>query len=493
MENYTNGSAEVEAAMSPRLNCTRSAMSQFPVDVLFTSTQRRHGAILLHVVVAAYMIYGLVVVCELYFVPSIKCICHTLKLRPDVAGATFMAVGTSAPELFTAIIGTTIAKDNTGFGTMIGSAAFNLTFAIGIIAVIIGKETHIDWRPFVRDSVCYVLSVVAVTLVVRNGSVTLVEAISLLLLYGMYILAVCLPSVLSTGIPKLWSRCREEKLAEDKNSEIIPMSALTLGKQYDTIKQSDGISRIPETDLTEKMKEVETADKSADTRTETNDDELVFPESESPLTPPSSLWKRALWVIGLPLGLLLFITIPDCRQPRWRRWFGLTFLMATIWLAVTAYIMVWTVVIVGNTLYIPDEVMALIFLGPVTSIPDVMGSFIVAREDYWDMALSTCISSNVFELLFCLGISYLIASLMSHGGAIHIVFANGLIYISCMLVVTIVVTGIFVVANRWRIDRRIGVLLIVSYVIYIVLAVLYESGVLCTLRIWCLSPFEYSS
>ena len=39
---------------------------------------------------------------------SVKLLCDmfsALKIQPDVAGATFMAAGSSAPELFTAIIG----------------------------------------------------------------------------------------------------------------------------------------------------------------------------------------------------------------------------------------------------------------------------------------------------------------------------------------------------------------------------------------------------
>ena len=39
-----------------------------------------------------------------------RCGVSVLKLQEDVAGATFMAAGSSAPELATAIIGVFIAK-----------------------------------------------------------------------------------------------------------------------------------------------------------------------------------------------------------------------------------------------------------------------------------------------------------------------------------------------------------------------------------------------
>lgn len=44
----------------------------------------------------------------------------------DVAGATFMATATSAPELFVNVIGTFITEGDIGIGTIVGSAVFNI-------------------------------------------------------------------------------------------------------------------------------------------------------------------------------------------------------------------------------------------------------------------------------------------------------------------------------------------------------------------------------
>jgi Ca2+/Na+ antiporter len=48
--------------------------------------------------------YLLAVICDRYFIQALEIISKKLKLTDDVAGATFMAVGTSAPEFFTAVI-----------------------------------------------------------------------------------------------------------------------------------------------------------------------------------------------------------------------------------------------------------------------------------------------------------------------------------------------------------------------------------------------------
>jgi len=56
-------------------------------------------------------------------------------MSPDTAGATWMAAGGSAPELFTSFVGTFFAGTNVGFGTIVGSAVFNVLFVIGCCAV----------------------------------------------------------------------------------------------------------------------------------------------------------------------------------------------------------------------------------------------------------------------------------------------------------------------------------------------------------------------
>ena len=59
-----------------------------------------------------------------------------MNLSSDVAGATFMAAGSSAPELFTSMIGVFVAKGDVGVGTIVGSAVFNILFVIGVCGLV---------------------------------------------------------------------------------------------------------------------------------------------------------------------------------------------------------------------------------------------------------------------------------------------------------------------------------------------------------------------
>jgi Ca2+/Na+ antiporter len=76
------------------------------------------------------MFFFLAIVCDEYFVPALEVVADSLEISEDVAGATLMAAGGSAPEFFTSFIGT-FQESDIGFGTIVGSAVFNVLFVIG--------------------------------------------------------------------------------------------------------------------------------------------------------------------------------------------------------------------------------------------------------------------------------------------------------------------------------------------------------------------------
>lgn len=51
------------------------------------------------------MFFGLAIVCDDFFVPALEVIIKRFEITEDVAGATLMAAGGSAPEFFTSLIG----------------------------------------------------------------------------------------------------------------------------------------------------------------------------------------------------------------------------------------------------------------------------------------------------------------------------------------------------------------------------------------------------
>merc|ERR1712093_404168 len=107
-----------------------------------------------------YMLKALGVICDEYFVPSLEVIVEKLELSNDVAGATFMAAGSSAPELFTSIVSTFLIVNEGGVGTIIGSAVFNILVIVGATCAFAGQELLIWWYPLARDCSFYVLAII---------------------------------------------------------------------------------------------------------------------------------------------------------------------------------------------------------------------------------------------------------------------------------------------------------------------------------------------
>jgi len=133
--------------------------------------------------------YLLALVCDRYFVQSLDKIAEKLKMNSDMAGATLMAVGSSAPELFVSVIALfKPGHESLGAGTIVGSALFNILVIIGASAMV--RKAFIAWQPIVRDLSFYSLSIIWLIISFWDGKITLMESAIFLLLYVIYVVAV---------------------------------------------------------------------------------------------------------------------------------------------------------------------------------------------------------------------------------------------------------------------------------------------------------------
>lgn len=139
-----------------------------------------------------------------------------------------MAISTSAPELFTNVIGTfQMSNGDMGVGTIVGSAVFNI-LAVGAccgigagVKLVTSSEkvvslnfvsicltlnlygfghhwffrvfymtqgVRLDWWPLTRDSLFYLVSVGALIGILANRRVYWTEALLMLALYACYVL-----------------------------------------------------------------------------------------------------------------------------------------------------------------------------------------------------------------------------------------------------------------------------------------------------------------
>ncbi|XP_030293222.1 sodium/potassium/calcium exchanger 3 [Sparus aurata] len=537
------------------LDQPRAAIHEFPEDI-FTKEQRKKGAVVLHALCAIYMFYALAIVCDDYFVPSLEKISENLQLSEDVAGATFMAAGSSAPELFTSLIGVFITKGDIGLGTIVGSAVFNILVIIGLSGIFAGQTVVLTWWSLFRDSSYYILAVLTLIMVIYDATVVWWESLLLMTMYGIYIIIMKFNTQLLAFVTRQLRSgrpcCptsevhRDDKMGEDASACNTSMVLLNKGQAHGQepapvvmvdellilnphkLSFSDAGLRImitphfsPRTRLSmagrmlisERQKLIQSSKNQRDGEAgpgsttnslkrsgscslenggkatgagvaepgdkpgagggqpeeEEDDEDGIF----SPVRIPGSCSARVKWVITWPLGLLLYCTVPNCILPRWHRWFMVTFVASTLWIAVFSYLMVWMVTIISYTLDIPDYIMGITFLAAGTSVPDCMASLIVARQGMGDMAVSNSIGSNIFDILLGLGFPWALRTLVvDHGSSVSI-NNKGLVYSVVLLLASVFLTVTSVHLNHWKLDRRLGLGLLFLYAIFLLCSILF--------------------
>ncbi|XP_061542736.1 sodium/potassium/calcium exchanger 3-like isoform X2 [Phycodurus eques] len=577
---------------------SKSAISEFPEDI-FTLEQRRQGAVILHVLCAIYMFHALAIVCDVYFVPSLEKVSENLQLSQDVAGATFMAAGSSAPELFTSLIGVFITKGDVGVGTIVGSAVFNVLVIIGICGIFAGQPISLSWWPLFRDAVFYILSII-VLIVVRNPAqepqltfssqhkaqvilaldntsqfeylpfnllheqtmtnvlflyflvnlqviydekVQWWETIILISMYGIYIIIMKFNGSLCSLVERYCHRAGQPCLsslrratavgnAGDCDADIMPLksdSCAIVGQDSRVVMVDELLNRHPhQLTFSERQRLIRAqvvgakdggaladdgcgagrlwekengsaaeadcqpldvgreagketgheAGSAAQAKEEEEEDEQEGEEEEhapfKPFVMPDGWCARAKWLLSWPVNLLLHCTVPDCTLPHWERWYLLTFLASTLWIAIFSYLMVWMVTIISYTLGIPDVIMGITFLAAGTSVPDCMASLIVARRGLGDMAVSNSIGSNIFDVLLGLGFPWALRTLIVSYGSVVTINSRGLVYSVILLLASVTLTVLCVHLNRWKLDRRLGLWLVLLYVIFLLCSISFE-------------------
>ncbi|XP_049755447.1 sodium/potassium/calcium exchanger 4 isoform X2 [Elephas maximus indicus] len=515
-------------------NCTDPAIHEFPTD-LFSNEERQHGAVLLHILGTLYMFYALAIVCDDFFVPSLEKICERLHLSEDVAGATFMAAGSSTPELFASVIGVFITHGDVGVGTIVGSAVFNILCIIGVCGLFAGQVVRLTWWAVCRDSVYYTLSVIVLIAFIYDEEIVWWEGLVLIILYVFYILimkynvkmqafftlkqktvangstvnneledvkekpqygknpVVMVDEIMSSSPPKFsFPEAGLRVMITNKfgpRTRLRMASRIIINERQRLINSANSVSSKPLQNG--RHENIENGNIPTENSEDPQQDQEQQPpppppppEPEpvetaflSPFSIPETKGDKAKWLFSWPLIFLLCITVPNCSKPSLEKFFMVTFITATLWIAVFSYLMVWLVTIIGYTLGIPDVIMGITFLAAGTSVPDCMASLIVARQGLGDMAVSNTIGSNVFDILVGLGIPWGLQTMVINYGSTVKINSRGLVYSVVLLLGSVALTVLGIHLNKWRLDRKLGVYVLVLYAVFLCFSIMIEFNV----------------
>ncbi|XP_054005438.1 sodium/potassium/calcium exchanger Nckx30C isoform X6 [Hylaeus anthracinus] len=578
-------------------NMTEEKAPLFPED-LFTVQERRRGAVIFHVIGVVYMFVALAIVCDEFFVPSLDVIIEKLEIADDVAGATFMAAGGSAPELFTSIIGVFVSFDDVGIGTIVGSAVFNILFVIGMCAIFSRTVLSLTWWPLFRDCSFYSVSLITLIYFFRDNYIHWYEA---LVLFGFYLAYVSfmkwnqpmeklakrviyrnkvtrvrstdqlMPShpnatnssetsvggvsgaCGSSGIPaggeagcssrggsssgaggtagqgceqgahggpSSHSRESHAKFrhgllqlmihtidplhdgkVDEKATQLHAIASLKAlldatrphnGAATSTAAHYSGAASKETTLQLQQGSQGTTTTTTTTTTAGTTagiqelpnggiaaglDAGLESGEEDEPpealdMGWPSSPRKRLTYILVAPILFPLWLTLPDTRTPRGKKLFAVTFIGSIFWIAAYSYLMVWWANVAGDTVRIPPEVMGLTFLAAGTSIPDLITSVIVARKGFGDMAVSSSVGSNIFDVTVGLPVPWLLYGLI-YGKPVEVNSVGMVCSIAilfCMLLFVIMSIACF----KWRMNKGLGFTMFLLYFVFVAVSLMFE-------------------
>uniref|UniRef100_A0A3B4YRT6 Sodium/potassium/calcium exchanger 1 n=1 Tax=Seriola lalandi dorsalis TaxID=1841481 RepID=A0A3B4YRT6_SERLL len=568
---------------------------EYPEDI-FSVEDRRRGWVILHIFGMIYMFVSLAIVCDEFFVPALGVITDKLAISDDVAGATFMAAGGSAPELFTSLIGVFIAHSNVGIGTIVGSAVFNILFVIGMCAVFSREVLHLTWWPLFRDVSFYIFDLILLIIFFLDNVIMWWESMMLVAGYTVYVIfmkfnvqieqavktqlykhknivkviAVEEPETVSTTVMKM-AVYNAPPAPEDKNLLKVKINQPTSQLQkkekilnihlllkpslqrggssaslhnstmrntifqlmihtLDPLGEGEGMREmrrmfgIPFADGGEKTEQTKEPEAPAATGTEKkeqpedkkdgsrgsedsdsdedssdedsdessededDDDDEDEEEEEKEDEPLSLEWpdtprKQATYLVLLPIVFPLWLTVPDVRNQKSRKFFVGTFLGSIMWIAIFSYLMVWWAHQVGETIGISEEIMGLTILAAGTSIPDLITSVIVARKGLGDMAVSSSVGSNIFDITVGLPVPWLLYS-STHGLAPVAVSSNGLFCAIVLLFLMLLFVIISIASCKWKMNKALGSTMFLLYFIFLVLSVMLEDRmIICPVSI----------
>jgi len=593
-----------------------------------------------------YTFWALAIICDDFFVPSLDVIEERFNVKPDIAGATLMAAGGSAPELAMSFIGTFLTRSNVGFAAIVGSAVFNVLFVIGCCAMFSSGELKLTAWPLFRDSMWYMVCLATLVICFGVNSpdfITLGEGLVMFSLYIFYVI-ICMYSetlrekaatcfsvfeiAAATDETEMDDLSKEDKSAAEKAdrkykknlhrmgsiftgtnkklekyrrtsathlfvdiaaahaaeggvsaliSEISQSSCVTKQEFSDFLKAHKMTDEMNEGEINELFDSMDTnkdgtirkdefatwfgEDKEVQTRLvlqarsefaefeEVEEDVLSkvkklrieafldhtnrqylrkrmslikFDSGESTIeefqdwfaSEMRTAWKEDMkskpkkkvtvsatadddgedghieWpntdtglgivasIVAAPMMILFLLTIPDVRNTdsTSRHWFlggcitnednfwPVAFFMSITWIIVYSYAMVWWTTVVGLSWGIPSEVMALTFLAAGTSIPDLLTSVAVARKGHGDMAVSSSIGSNIFDVAFGLPVPWFIyAAIYEPVG----VGSDSLFLSVGLLLAMLAVVVILIIAFKWVMTKGLGVFMFLLYGVFI--------------------------
>jgi K+-dependent Na+/Ca+ exchanger-like protein len=424
-----------------------------------------------------WIFVGIAIICDEFFEPSLQKISDALGLSPDVAGATFLAAGSSAPELFTSTADAFGPAASVGIGTIIGSAMFNILIIVALSAAIAAQNNaalDIDWRPVTRDATFYTMSIILLGVFFWDAKIYWWEGAIMTAVYGLYIYFMTINEWAMDKMDEYYNKSKIQPGAKNSEEGEAALEQagleLTANKVEAPLGDAEAGAAAGETggtpppDTSEKADEGKGGDDEDEEERE-DWDRLKGPESKAPL-------DLLYWVLSYPFMVLFTFTIPDCAYPwfqdKFKQVYWVTFTMAILWIGLLCHYMVEFSLACACILGIPPILVGLLVLSVGTSVPDAIGSMIAARQGEANMAIANAIGSNVFDVLLGLGLPWFLAGVTVNNFEPTPVNKDGILTWVFVLLFTVALFVGVLKYNRWQMNGELGKALVAIYALFFI-------------------------
>jgi K+-dependent Na+/Ca+ exchanger-like protein len=273
------------------------------------------------------------------------------------------------------------------------------------------------------------------------------------------------------------------KLPDDKSNAAVPTAGVVAGESemvgQNPSFEATGEREPPKADMLEggeaEKKPLNEVAPSEDAAAEGDDDDDDDGDP-NPFEMPSSIGGKILWGIMLPLNLAMYYSVHKFSKVFGQKDYLWSFAGCVIWICIYCFLVDYMAAAIGCTMKIPDAAMGLIFLAAGTSIPDTIASVNVAKKGMGNMAVSNSLGSNVFDILFGLGIPWVLKTLI-YGVPVKI-NSGSLNILVMFLFITVAMVVLCIHATGWQLSKRVGIALVCAYWVVILFMLLLEMCIL---------------
>ncbi len=359
-----------------------------------------------------------------YFVDGSSKIAKALKIPSLIIGLTLVSMGTSAPELSVSLLAALENSSDLSFGNVVGSDIFNTFLILGVASIFIPLAINKDMKKYdIPIMVGLYILMIVFAFVITPYKLDMVESIIFIILFVSY-------------IALLIYRAKKGKVDEEETNET-PSTVKNL--VLCIILAAAGILA------------------------------WVADFFEKPLLNYISCGIMAVFVV-----LMLIKIKKQCsfKSNKVIILLNILFAIAGLFAIVGGGTMVvGSAKNIAKALGMSEAIIGLTIVAVGTSLPELVTSVVASIKKENDIAIGNVIGSNIFNILFILGVSSSISNLkISDTQAFGV--SNSLIDLLVLLVSGIAVMLISLFGKN--IKKWQGIIFIILYVAYVAYLIMRE-------------------